>query len=125
VLDRILWIVVGVLAAVLLASVAWGYQDGFPLNRIGLVIGTALGSLTALGLLCRGGPIVPCMILGMVVFSSLTSPFAHSHQEAVFKDLGVPLIGAICGALFGFMLDFQRSRTSKPNHNDANGNQTR
>jgi len=110
--DRILWSVLGVLAVSLLAIVAHESRNGFPFNHIGGVIGITFVSLTYLGLLLRWGPIVPCMLLGMFVFMLLTPTFATSHEEAVFNLFGMPLIGAICGSLLGFVLEYRRAHPS-------------
>jgi hypothetical protein len=121
IVDGILWGITGVLGAMLLASVAAESRDGFALNRIGLAIGIALVSLMYLGLLLRWGPIVPCMILGMLVLSLLTPGIARSREEAVFKDLGVPLIGAVVGTSVGLALEAARRQRSKPKQHDGNG----
>lgn len=96
--DLVLWSVVDVFA-LLLVCVG---------NHIGQLIGISLASLTCLGVFLRWGPVVPCMFLGMGIFSVLTCPVSSSHEEAAFKLLGVPAIGAICGAIVGFLLERRR-----------------
>lgn len=48
---------------------------------------------------------IPRMFICVGVFMALTNPVSSSHEEAVLKDLGVPLAGAICGAVLGLFLD--------------------
>lgn len=121
VVDCILWCVIGAIAVLLLVSVALEFRDGRPLNRIGLVVGICLTSLTGLGVFLRWGPIVPCMFLGMVVLMLLTDPIARSHEEAVFKDLGIPLIGAIVGTILGIVVESQRPRGPRSKQDNVNG----
>jgi hypothetical protein len=103
--DCILWTVVGIVAALILYTDVDEYRAGFPLNRAGIVVGITVETLVGLGLLFHWGPIIPCMLLGSFCFLLLTSPIASSHEEAVFKDFVVPLLGAICGAALGLVLE--------------------
>jgi len=118
VLDLILWSVVGGIAALWLVGVALELPNRFRLNHTDLIIGIVLTSLTCLGVFLRWGPVIPCMFLGMGIFSLLTSPISSSHEEVVFKDLGVPLMGAIFGAIFGYVVESQRPCPKQP---DVNG----
>ena len=57
-------------------------------------------------MLLNWGPVIPCSILGIAVLTLFTDPITSSHEEALFKDLGVPLIGATLGAMIGIIIDW-------------------
>lgn len=101
-----LWSVVGLLPVFLLTIVALEFRTDGSLNRVGLVIGSTIALLTGLGLFRRWGPLIPCTLVGMVVLTLLSSHIASSYEEAVFQDLGLPLIGAVCGSIVGFCIEF-------------------
>jgi len=109
IVDRILWSIIGLLGAYLLLIVLSEAVRGWGINLLGIIVGSALATVTVLGLLWRWGPIIPCMFLGVAIFSLLTSPTSSSYEENVYKDLGVPVMGATLGVLFGFCWERIRS----------------
>jgi hypothetical protein len=109
VIDRILWSIIGLLAALELFVALSEASRGWPVNWFGLIVGSVLAIVTVLALVRRWGPLLPCMFLGVVFLSLAESPTSSSYEENVYKDLGVPVMGATLGALFGFFWERMRS----------------
>ena len=94
----LLWLVVGTMAAILTFS-------GFPETRF--IVGLVVVVLCAVGLWLNWGPMIPSMFIGATVFALMTDPISSSHIEAVWKGIGVPIAGAIFGAIVGFIMDLR------------------
>ncbi len=138
--GRALWIVLGVAAGIFVLRDLLGFHGsfpfsqlgltvleswaGFPFTRIELVAGIVLALFTVLGFVLRWGPTVPCTFLGVIavklflfIFVGPSCVAYESHvayRLAVEADFTVLLVGVICGASVGMILDRWRSRT--PQH---------
>ena len=109
-LERLLWISVGLisllpLSVVLSENPADFFTDFFTDFRTACC--AFFAGIATFGLLFNWGPVVPSSILGIAVLTLLTDPIASSHEEAVFKVLVIPLIGAAIGAMIGLMIDWR------------------
>lgn len=103
--ERVLWLGVGLLSLLpLLAVLSENPADLFSDFRMGFF--AFLAGIAILGLLLNWGPSVPCSILGIALLVLFTDPIASSHEEALFKDLGIPLIGAVLGATIGLLIEW-------------------
>ena len=104
--ERLLWLGVGLLAWMPLLAVLFDHGGELftSLGFAAFFAGTAI-----IGRFLNWGPTVPCAILGIAIFVLFTDPIASSHEEAVFKDLGVPLIGAVFGAIIGLCVEWDLS----------------
>lgn len=101
---RLLWIGVGLSSLLPMMVVLRENRADF-FTDFRTAISIFLGVLATCGLLFSWGVVIPCIGLGMLVANLLTVPIASSPEEAVFKDLGIPLIGAVLGAMMGWMFD--------------------
>ena len=108
IVDRVLCFAVGALGLLLL----YVALTAPPTTWSGMIAGLVLVSLSVIAALQHWGPIIPCMFFGMIAFSLLTSPISSSHEEAAFKAFGVPLIGAVIGAIFGVIWESTRKTSS-------------
>jgi hypothetical protein len=122
-IDCILWSVVGVLAVLPLGIVAVEICAGCQFDWITLFIGIVPASLSCLGLFLRWGPTVPCMFLAMLVSFILFNPPVQSgsKEEHVFRELGVPMFGAIFGAFLGLVIESSRLDRPDPKQHDLSG----
>jgi hypothetical protein len=123
-LDCLLWSGVGIIAALLVGdNLTESYCRGFSVDRVGLAVGLAVGAvlalLTCLGICLRWGAIIPSVLLGMFGSILLPSSYAHSEEEAVFQDLGVPLVGAVCGLVFAVVVGLARRKPEAAKSSDA------
>lgn len=110
--PRAVWFAVAAIGLLLLGLAAVELYTGFGPNWPATIVGLCFLSLRVIAKYCHWGSIVPGMLLGAFMASITTPALASSHEEAVFHDLGRPLIGAVIGAIFGAILDM--FRTSKP-----------
>jgi len=109
--ERLLWVGVGAISLVpLLAVLSESPADFFTDFRAAYC--AFFAGVATTGLLLNWGPVVPCSILGVVVLEIFIDPIASSHEEAVFKALGIPLLGATLGAIIGLAID--RKLTHQP-----------
>lgn len=104
-LARLLWIGVG-LISMLLLTVVLRENRAAVFTDFRTAISLFFGGLATCGLLFNWGAVLPCLVFGMLVLKLLIDPMSKSHEEAVFKDLGIPLIGACMGAMVGWLLDY-------------------
>jgi hypothetical protein len=112
-LALLMWMSVWVISLlVLLAVLREDSGDFFTDSRT--AFGVLLAGIATVGLIFNWGPVVPCSILGAAVTSLFSEPIASSHEQAVFKDLGIPLIEAALGALLGFVIDWPLSHPQIP-----------
>jgi hypothetical protein len=98
-LQRGLWLILGSFAVLVLVILVNESRNNNSSNWFGLTVGTVLLLLCAAGLILRWGPTLPSMFLGMVL-ALLTMP-PNSSAEAA----GHQIIGAVVGAIFGYLLD--------------------
>lgn len=98
-LQRGLWLILGSFAVLILVILLNESGNNNSFNWFGLTVGVVLLLLCAAGLILQWGPTLPGMFLGMVL-ALLTMP-PHSSAEAA----GRPIIGAVLGAIFGYLLD--------------------
>ncbi|QDT45556.1 hypothetical protein Pan241w_56820 [Gimesia alba] len=117
--ERVLWISVGLITFLPLSAVLMeNPSDVFSDSRMAYLV--FFGGIATSGILCNWGPIIPCTILGMGFLMIFTDPISSTHQEAVFKEYIVPMMGAISGAIIGLMIDWNLTSPStiKQNPND-------
>ena len=115
ILERALWLAVGLLALFPLYGLLdrlmypggprLDIQIGVLTVDICVVFVVLFIGIAVFGAVLNWGPTVPCMILGIMIPPFFVSPVASSHAEALFKDLGIPTIGAICGFVIGSLMD--------------------
>ena len=98
--SMILWLIVGMLGAIPTIAV---WFDGSSWD--GFHCWTNDGVTLRCRPLAKLGPVIPAMFLGATAFALMTDPIARSHTEAVWKDPGVPVAGALLGAVIGFLAD--------------------
>jgi|JI9StandDraft_2_1071091.scaffolds.fasta_scaffold97733_1 hypothetical protein len=103
-LARLLWMGIGLISLLSMAVVLRENRADF-FTDFRTAISIFLGVLATCGLLFNWGAVIPCIGLGILVVKLLTNPIAGSPEEAVFKDLGIPLIGAVLGAMMGWLFD--------------------
>jgi hypothetical protein len=63
------------------------------------------------------------MFLGMLASFILFNPCVQSfsHEEAVFREVGVPMFGAIFGAFLGLVIESSRLDRPDPKQHDVDG----
>ena len=103
--ERLLWFGVGVISLLPLLAVL-SENPANLLTDFRMAFFVFFAGIAFLGLLLNWGPVIPCSILGIAVLTLFTDPITSSHEEALFKDLGVPLIGATLGAMIGIIIDW-------------------
>jgi hypothetical protein len=125
--ERLLWLGVGMISLLpLFAVLSENPADLLTDFRMGFFVFFA--GIAAIGWLLNWGPVVPTSILGIAILTLFTDPISSSHEEALFKDLGVPLIGATLGALIGLLIDWNlthppQSESSSDEHGHCESNE--
>jgi hypothetical protein len=115
--DSILWGILSAFCAISWFFVISDLASYLHDDWLGLGLISYLTLICVAGNVRNWGPLVPCTILGMVVAALGTDPISSSAVEAVFKSLGVPLIGAILGffcGLFWERVRWDNERLSEP-----------
>ena len=103
-LERVLWFGVGLIALLPLLAVITE-NPGDILTDFRMAYSALFVGIAVIGLLLNWGPAIPCSILGIAISTVFTKTITSSHEEALFNDLGIPLIGATLGAIVGIMID--------------------
>jgi len=140
-----LWFVLGITASIYLLCGLLGSHGSFPFSRLGLtilefwagfpftrfelVVGIVLALFTFLGIALRLGPTIPCMFLGIIAVKLFLVIFVGSsgvayeihvaYPAAIQRDITVLLLGVICGAALGLVLDGQRVRAQQDTERDC------
>jgi len=125
--ERLLWLGVGLISLLpLFAVLSENPADLLTDFRTGFF--AFFAGIATIGWLLNWGPVVPSAILGIAIFSFLTDPISGSHEEALFKDLNVPLIGATLGAMIGLLIDWNlthppETESNTDDHGDGESNE--
>lgn len=105
IVDSVLWFAIGALGLSVLCSGVFDKVPSWP----ALIVGLVIVSLSVVAAFRHWGPLIPCMFFGMIVAQLSTSPISSSPRESLFKDLVIPIIGAVIGAMLGAVWDMFRS----------------
>jgi hypothetical protein len=113
--ERLLWFGVALISLPpLLAVLSGNPADLFTDYRMAFF--AFFAGIAAIGLSMNWGPVIPGSIWGIAILMIVTDPISSSNEEAIFKALGVPLIGAVLGAVFGIMVDRDLSHPPTTRH---------